>query len=143
MMTLVGKIVKDPIQTDSFKNIGIRKVKNGKGDTRKIALLYRFQELRATNIPSEDIECLRSLCRQYYKPDDELTAYKNGLAGIVDQLILNYTDVFSNIFSEAAIAVLEEYPTPAHILKANRIKLISLIQKNSRRSLFMQSVKKG
>ena len=127
--------VTNPIQTDSIKNIGIRKVKNDKVDARKIALLYRFQELRATNIPSEDIECLRSLCRQYYKLGDELTAYKNRLTGIVDQLMLNYTDVFSNIFSKAAIAVLEEYPTPAHILKANRIKLISLIQKNSRRSL--------
>jgi len=44
-------------------------------------------------------------------------------------------DVFPNIFSKAALAVLEKYPAPAHILKANRNKLIALIQKNSRRSL--------
>jgi len=69
----------NPIQTDSIKNIGIRKVKNDKVDARKIALLYRFQELKTTNIPDEDIECLRSLCRQYYKLSDELTAYKTGL----------------------------------------------------------------
>jgi len=69
----------NPIQTDSIKNIGIRKVKNDKVDARKIALLYRFQELKATNIPDEDIECLKSLCRQYYKLSDELTAYKNRL----------------------------------------------------------------
>lgn len=133
--------VTNPIQTDSIKNIGIRKVKNDKVDARKIALLYRFQELRTTNIPSEDIECLKSLCRQYYKLGDELTAYKNRLTGIIDQLMLNYADVFSNIFSKAAIAVLEEYPTPAHILKANRIKLISLIQKNSRRSIKWSTAK--
>ncbi len=125
----------NPIQTDSIKNIGIRKVKNDKVDARKIALLYRFQELKTTNIPDEDIECLRSLCRQYYKLSDELTAYKNRLMGIVDQLMLNFKDVFPNIFSKAALAVLEKYPTPAHILKANRNKLIALIQKNSRRSL--------
>lgn len=125
----------NPIQTDSIKNIGIRKVKNDKVDARKIALLYRFQELKTTNIPDEDIECLRSLCRQYYKLSDELTAYKNRLTGIVDQLMLNFKDVFPNIFSKAALAVLEKYPTPAHILKANRNKLIALIQKNSRRSL--------
>jgi len=86
----------------------------------KIALLYRFQELKTTNIPDEDIECLRSLCRQYYKLSDELTAYKNRLMGIVDQLMLNFKDVFPNIFSKAALAVLEKYPAPAHILKANR-----------------------
>jgi len=107
----------NPIQTDSIKNIGIRKVKNDKVDARKIALLYRFQELKTTNIPDEDIECLRSLCRQYYKLSDELTAYKNRLMGIVDQLMLNFKDVFPNIFSKAALAVLEKYPAPAHILK--------------------------
>jgi len=69
-------------------------VKNDKVDARKIALLYRFQELKTTNIPDEDIECLRSLCRQYYKLSDELTAYKNRLMGIVDQLMLNFKDVF-------------------------------------------------
>jgi len=133
--------VTNPIQTDSIKNIGIRKVKNDKVDARKIALLYRFQELKTTNIPNEDIECLRNLCRQYYKLSDELTAYKNRLTGIVDQLMLNFKDVFSNIFSKAAMAVLEGYPTPAHILKANRNKLISLIQKNSRRSLKWSTAK--
>ncbi len=127
--------VTNPIQTDSIKNIGIRKVKSDKVDARKIALLYRFQELRVTNIPDEDIECLRNLCRQYYKLSDELTAYKNRLTGIVDQLMLSFKDVFSTIFSKTAIAVLEEYSTPAHILEASRNKIISVIQKNSRKSL--------
>jgi len=131
----------NPIQTDSIKNIGIRKVKNDKVDARKIALLYRFQELEATNIPNENIECLRNLCRQYYKLSDELTAYKNRLIGIVDQLMLNFKDVFSSIFSKAAIAVLEKYPTPDHILKANKRELISLIQKSSRRSLEWSTTK--
>jgi len=133
--------VTNPIQTDSIKNIGIRKVKNDKVDARKIALLCRFQELKATNIPDEDIECLRSLCRQYYKLNDELTVYKNRLTGIVDQLMLNFKDVFSKISSKVAIAVLEEYPTPTHILKANRSKLVSLIQKNSRKGLKWSTVK--
>jgi transposase len=125
----------NPIQTDSIKNIGIRKVKNDKVDARKIALLYRFQELEATNIPNEDIECLKSLCRQYYKLSDELTAYKNRLMGIVDQLMLNFKDVFSDICSKAAIAVLEEYPGPTAIIEADRHKLISILRMSSRKSL--------
>jgi transposase len=55
--------------------------------------------------------------------------------------MLNFKDVFSNIFSKAAIAVLEEYPTPTHILKANRSKLISLIQKKSRKSVEWSTAK--
>jgi len=127
--------VTNPIQTDSIKNIGIRKVKNDKVDARRIALLCRFQDLKVTNIPSEDIECLRSLCRQYYNLNDELTAYKNRFVGIVDQLMLNFKDVFPNLFSKAAMAVLEAYPTPSHILKEDRDKMISLIQENSRKGL--------
>ncbi len=108
----------NPIQTDSIKNIGIRKVKNDKIDAQKIALLHRFQELEATNILNEDIKCLKSLCRQYYKLSDELTFYKNRLTGIVVQLMLNFKDVFSDTCSKTAIAVLEEYPTPTTIVKA-------------------------
>jgi transposase len=127
--------ITNPIQTDSIKNIGIRKVKNDKVDARKIALLHRFQELRTTSIPNEEIECLKNLCRQYYNLSDELTAYKNRLTAIIDQIMLNYTDVFSNIFSKASIAVLELYPTPTAILKADKNKLISLIKVKSRKSL--------
>ena len=125
----------NPIQTDSIKNIGIRKVKNDKIDAQKIALLHRFQELETTNIPNEDIECLKSLCRQYYKLSDELTAYKNRLTGIVDQLMLNFKDVFPDIYSKTAIAVLAEYPTPTTIIKADKDKLVSIIKGNSRKSL--------
>jgi transposase len=110
-------------------------VKNDKVDARKIALLHRFQELRTTSIPNEEIECLKNLCRQYYNLSDELTAYKNRLTAIIDQIMLNYTDVFSNIFSKASIAVLELYPTPTAILKADKNKLISLIKVKSRKSL--------
>ena len=61
--------------------------------------------------------------------------------GIVDQLMLNFKDVFSTLFSKVAIAVLEEYPTPAHILKGNRSKLVSLIQEKSRRGLKWSTAK--
>jgi transposase len=130
-----GVSIINPIQTDSIKNIGIRKVKNDKVDARKIALLCRFQELDAANIPNDDIECLKSLCRQYHNLNDELTVYKNRLTGVVDQLMLNFKDAFPDIYSKTAIAVLERYPTPAAIMKADKDKLISIIQENSRKSL--------
>ena len=125
----------NPIQTDSIKNLGIRKVKNDKVDARKIALLYRFQELKTTNIPDDELDCLRSLCRQYFNLSDELTAYKNRLIGVVDQIMLSFTDVFKDVCSQTAFAILEKYPTPSQILKADRKTLIDLIQKSSRKDL--------
>jgi transposase len=128
-------IVTNPIQTDSIKNIGIRKVKNDKSDAKKIALLYRFQSLKTTNIPSEDIDCLRTLCRQYYILSDELTAYKNRLIGVVDQIMLNFTSAFKDVACNSSLAILENYPTPKDILNADKDRLVSLIQKASKRNL--------
>ncbi|QSQ08112.1 hypothetical protein H0A61_00432 [Koleobacter methoxysyntrophicus] len=58
-------IVVNPIQTDSIKNISVRKVKNDKVDAYRIAILYRLKELRPTNMPVEAISDIRNLCRQY------------------------------------------------------------------------------
>ena len=125
----------NPIQFDSIKNIGIRKVKNDKFDAHKIALLYRFSFIKTTVVPDDVIDCLKSLCRQYYKLGDELTTYKNRLIGIIDQVMLNFTDVFQNVYSNTALAVLDRYPSPKQILKANKQTLISLIEKTSKKGL--------
>ena len=125
----------NPIQSDSIKNIGIRKVKNDKFDAHKVALLYRFSFIKTTAVPGDVIDCLKSLCRQYYKLGDELTTYKNRLIGIIDQVMLNFTDVFQNVYSNTALAVLDRYPSPKQILKANKQTLISLIEKTSKKGL--------
>jgi transposase len=125
----------NPLQTDSIKNLTIRKVKNDKLDALKIALLYRFQELRTTNIPEENLDCLRSLCRQYFKMVDEITTYKNRLVCVLDQIMLNFTDVFDDVCSSTAFAILEKYPTPSAILKAGRSTMIETISKAARRNI--------
>ena len=125
----------NPIQTNSIKNVGIRKVKNDKVDARKIALLYRLGEISFTKIPDAKLDCLKSLCRQYYSLSDELTAYKNRLTAVVDQLMLNFSHVFKDIWSLTALAVLEHYPSPRHILEADRQELITLMRKTSRMGL--------
>lgn len=118
-------VVANPIQTNSIKNVGIRKVKNDKVDAKKIALLYRLGEIKSSNLPDDDITALRCLCRQYYDLVRERTVYKNRLIGIVDQLMLNYKDVFSDICGETSLAVLENYPTPQNLLEADKSNLIS------------------
>lgn len=126
-------VIINPIQTDSIKNLGIRKVKNDKVDAHRIALLYRFQEITCTSIPDEDIDCLKSLCRQYYKMNDQLTANKNKLVSILDQIMLNFTDVFNNVCSKTALAILEKYPTPSDIIRADKESIINLIQFTARK----------
>jgi transposase len=49
--------------------------------------------------------------------------------------MLNFTDVFKDVCSQTALAILEKYPTPKHILKAKESDLIELIQKTSRKNV--------
>ncbi|NLN50243.1 MAG: IS110 family transposase [Acholeplasmataceae bacterium] len=128
-------VIINPIQTDCIKNLGIRKVKSDKVDAKKIAILCRFQEFKTNSIPNETIDCLKNLCRQYYKMVDQLTVYKNKLISVVDQVMLNFTDVFKDISSKTALALLEKYPTPVNLLEADENEIISLISKNSRKSV--------
>lgn len=134
-------ILVNPLQTNSIKDISLRKVKNDKVDAKKIALLYRLEELRPSNILNEDIDNLRSLCRQYHDFIDQRSAFKNRLTGVLDQIMLNYSEVFKDVFSKTSLAVLERYPTPSHILKANRSKLISLIADTSKMGLVWSTKK--
>ena len=60
---------------------------------------------------------------------------RNRLIGIIDQVMLNFTDVFQNVYSNTALAVLDRYPSPKQILKANKQTLISLIEKTSKKGL--------
>lgn len=124
-------VVANPIQTDSIKNLGIRKVKNDKTDAKRIALLYRLGELKPSSIHDDDITALRNICHQYYDLVRERTVYKNRLTGIIDQLMLNYKDVFCDICSVTSLTVLENYSSPQEILKADKSNLISIIAKAS------------
>ncbi|WP_083599569.1 IS110 family transposase [Caloranaerobacter azorensis] len=42
----------NPIQTNSIKNIKVRKVKNDKVDAYRIAILYKLGEIKPTKPPS-------------------------------------------------------------------------------------------
>jgi transposase len=49
--------------------------------------------------------------------------------------MLPFTEVFKDVCSQTAIAILEKYPTPTHILKAKPAELIELIRKSSRKNV--------
>lgn len=130
-----GVIVVNPIQTDSIKNLSVRKVKNDRIDAYRIATLYRFSELRQTNIPSEEVEMLRSLCRQYHCLVEERSTYKFRMLSVLDQIMLNYPKLFSNIYSETSLSLLERYPSPEAMLLADRNEFIDFLAASSRKPI--------
>ena len=128
-------VVVNPIQTDSIKNIGVRKVKNDKVDAYRIALLYRLKELHATNMPVDAICDIRSLCRQYHDLSDDLTVYKNRLVSIIDQVFPGFQHIFGKVSCSTALQILSKYPTPDTLLTVSKDELIHTISLVSRKGL--------
>ena len=85
----IDVVIVNPIQSDSIKNLDVRKVKNDKWDARRLALLYRIkgESLRTASVALADWAALKDLIRQYYDVSDELTAHKLRLRSLVDRVL--------------------------------------------------------
>lgn len=112
-------VVVNPIQSGALKNISIRKVKNDRVDAYRIALLYRLKAAKRTNLPTDLIADLRSLCRQHYDLTQDLIAYRSRLHAQLDQCFPGFAGVFSSLVNLSALSVLERFPLPSLILSAS------------------------
>jgi transposase len=131
----IDVIIVNPIQSDSIKNLDVRKVKNDKWDAKRLALLYRIkgESLRTAVLASVNVAALKDLVRQYYDIQDELTAHKLRLTGLVDRVLLGFEKDFFEITSMTGLAVLKAYPSAKAILRARPATIINLIAKTSRK----------
>ena len=122
-------------QSDSIKNLDIRKVKNDKWDARRLALLYRIMgdALRTASVAVADWTALKDLIRQYYDVSDELTAHKLRLRSLVDRVLLSFEQDFFSIISSTGLAVLKAYPSAKAILQTRKTTLVNLIVRISRK----------
>jgi transposase len=123
----------NPIQSNSIKNIKVRKVKNDKVDAYRIALLFLLGEAVPVRPPREDLAEINILCRQYFRLSDDFTKYKNHLVSLVCQVFPNYDKVFSDITSESSLYILENFSSPNKLLKADKETLVQTIAKLSRK----------
>lgn len=127
-------IVVNPLQSNALKNINVRKIKTDKVDAYRLALLYRMNVLRRSQVPTDALRSLRMLCRQHYELKGDITRYKNRLTAILDQTFPGFSKVFSDIGAAGALAVLEMYPTPSNVLSSDPLYIAQLIQKASHKS---------
>lgn len=125
----------NPLITDSTKNSGIRKVKNDKSDSLRIAKAAYTHDLKVSLIPQDLVINLRSLIREYYYLVDTRAAYINKLHKELRVVFPSYCKVFSNITCKTSLVILKEYRTPNHMLNAPKEEVISLINSKSRKGL--------
>jgi len=123
----------NPLQSNAFKNVNIRKIKNDKIDAYRLALLYRTKALKPNLIPSDVIENLRMLTRQHYDMKQDLTAYEMRLQSVLDQTFPGFDKIFRRLTSKTVLALLEKYPTPESVHSVRTATLAKLIRENSRK----------
>ncbi len=127
--------VLNPLITDSNKNSGIRKVKNDKSDSLRIAKTGYTHDLKVSLIPSDLVINLRSLSREYYSLSDAKTAYVNKLHKELRMVFPGYSKVFSSLTGKTSLLLLKTYRTPTAILNASKEDIVSLIAISSRKGL--------
>ena len=123
----------NPLITNSNRNSGIRKVKNDKFDSRRIAEIGYTHNLKVSLIPSDVVLNLRLLAREYYDLVDNRTVYINKLHKELKTVFPGYCNIFSKITTKTSLKILKTYKTPEEILSSPKDNVVKLIASTSRR----------
>nr|WP_312580090.1 IS110 family transposase [Sedimentibacter sp.] len=122
----------NPIITKNSTNINIRKVHNGRFDSKKAALIGLKPDLKVSLIPSDLALDLRNLSREYYDLMDNRSAYVNKLHGELRIVFPQFLNVFSKITTNTALTLLEKYTSPDTFLSASKDDIIISIRSTAR-----------
>lgn len=126
-------LILNPLITDSNKNFGIRKVKNDRNDSLRIAKTGYSHDLKVSLIPSDLVLNMRALTREYFHLIDQRSRYINKLHKELRTVFPGYLGIFSDLTGSASLTILKEYPSPDAFLAAPEAEAVSLICKSSRR----------
>ena len=122
----------NPIQTNTFRKMYIRKTKNDSKDSYIIAQIMRFGEFSSSSISDENIFAIRQLSRYRSSLVDECSNWKRKVITILDQVFPEYSDLFSDTFGVTSKEVLSKYPLPENMLEVSTKELTSLLNKASK-----------
>lgn len=123
----------NPYQIKSFRGVyNNRKQKNDVIDSILIANFLSFNGTEQTSLPNDDLLALKNLTRYRSNLVDNICKAKTQVTGILDKVFPEYSDLFSDTFSEASKQILLNCPTPNEVVNFNTRKLANLLKKASR-----------
>lgn len=122
----------NPIQSDAFRKMYIRKTKNDSKDSFIIAQIMRFGEFSSSFVADEDIMALRQLSRYRVALVDECSDWKRKCIALLDQVFPEYSKLFSDTFGATSKELLSKYPLPEDMIKVKTKTLVSLLFKTSK-----------
>jgi transposase len=133
-LTDAGWTVKviNPIQSDAFRAMYIRKTKTDRRDSFIIAEIMRFGRYTETVLPDEKRSQLRELSRYRVSLVETTGGLKRKIIAILDRIFPEFASCFSDLFGRTPVELLNEYPTPEELAVSDLEKLTELIERSSR-----------
>lgn len=132
----------NPIQTKKRARGMVRVTKNDKRDAQDLAKALMQEDPPKTNYDDKFRFELRELCRYHAKLIDQRTNLMKRYDGRVHMLFPLFEEVFDDVHSKTARAIIRECQTPDEILAMGEEKLLALVKKASRGHTGMEKVKK-
>ena len=122
----------NPIQSDAFRKMSIRKTKNDSKDSLNIAQIMRFGEYSSTRLSEESVQAMKQLSRYRFSVVEECGSCKCKIVALLDQVFPEYEKLFSDTFGKASKELLLNYQTPEDMLAISSKDLVSLLTKASK-----------
>ena len=139
----------NPLVTDAFRHMRIRKAKTDRIDAEIVAKVLMFGEYQETAVADDDTLSLRQLCRFRLWQVQTVGDLKRKVITLLDQVFPEYENLFSDIFGMSSKELLKNYTTPEEIASINTRKMTDLLSKLSRgrfgkeKALEIKAVAKG
>ena len=124
--------VLNPIQTESFRNLNIRKCKTDTIDSINIADLVRFGKYSTCAVPDENIVALKNLSRFRLYLVDSCADLKKKAICLLDQVFPEYESLFSDTFGATSRELLLKFGTPDEFISISTTKLANFIKTASK-----------
>lgn len=122
----------NPLVTDAYRNMCIRKVKNDRIDAQIVADVLRLGNYQETVIPEESTVALRQLCRFRLWQIQTSSDLKRKVITLLDQIFPEYAALFSDVFGISSTEILKNYSTPEELASVNTRKLTNILLKVSK-----------
>ena len=123
----------NPVQTNSIRSFYIRQAKTDPRDAVLIAEVIRFGRFSESTLHQEDIYELRELCRGRHAVVSMQADVKRKIIALLDQVFPEYEKLFTDLFGDTSMAILQTCPTPKELSAMDTNELCELIQKPSRK----------
>ncbi len=123
----------NPIQTNGFRKMNIRKTKTDPIDSAVIADMLRHSEPpQVSEIQDFHLFQLRELVRIRHRLIEKQSLCKVQLIRNIDAIWPDYESVMKRVFGAASLAILKKYSVPSKLMAESFEQFYELVQKKSR-----------